>query len=159
MRIPLAALRADSIDFPLFLHVLGATVLVGALFMSALSLVLAWRREGPDALSLTRLGFWSFPLAVLPAYVLMRIGAQWTESRSNLTEEQEDSAWIGIGYVTADIGAVLILICLVLAALGLRRLGADPDRSRTFARIVGVVSLLLLAAYLIAAYAMTTKPG
>jgi hypothetical protein len=158
MRMPLAALRADTVDFPLFLHVLGATVLVGGLFAAGTALVLAWRRTGEDAVALMRVGFWTFFAAVLPGWIVMRIGAQWTESRSNLTDEQEEAAWLGIGYLTAEGGGLLILTSLVVSGLGLRRLRANPERSTIFARVVGIIALLLLAAYLVAAWAMTTKP-
>ena len=69
------------------------------------------------------------------------------------------SAWIGIGYITADIGALLILISIILAAIGLRRSREDSARGIRFARIIGVFCILLLAAYIVAVWAMTAKPS
>jgi hypothetical protein len=153
----LAAIRADEVNFPLFLHVLGAMLLVGMLFAVGLSIMLGWRRQDADeAARFTRFGLLTLFLGVLPAYVLMRIGAQWTESEENLPEEVEDSAWLGIGYITADLGALLILVSLVLAAIGLRRLRSGSGVA--FGRAVGIIAVLLLAAYVVAVWAMTTKP-
>ena len=81
----------------------------------------------------------------------MRIGAQWTEAEQNYPDDFEP-AWIGIGYITADIGALLILISVILAASGC------AAATCALARIVGVVSIILLAAFLVAVWAMTAKP-
>jgi hypothetical protein len=153
----LAAIRADEVNFPLFLHVLGAMLLIGMLFAVALSIVLGWRRrDAAEAAALTRFGLLTLLLGVVPAYVLMRIGAQWTESEENLPEEVEDSAWLGIGYITADLGALLILVSIVLAAIGLRRLRSGSGMG--LGRAVGIIAALLVAAYVVAVWAMTAKP-
>ena len=60
------------------------------------------------------------------------------------------------GYVTADVGALLIIVSIVLSILGLRRLRRGTGTR--FGRAVGVISILLLAAYLVAVWAMTAKP-
>jgi uncharacterized membrane protein len=146
----LAAIRPDSVNLPLFLHVLGAMLLVGSLFAVGFATLLGWR--SPDrAPGLARFGLKALLIGVLPSYILMRVGAQWTESEQNYPDDFE-AAWIDIGYITADAGALLILISAVLAGLGLR------NRSVRFARIVGVISVVLLAAYLVAVWAMTAKP-
>lgn len=151
----LAAIRADQVNFPLFLHVLGAMLLMGMLLAVATAITLDWRRPG-SATGLTRLGLWTLLLGVVPAYALMRVGAQWTESRENLPQPVVDSTWLAIGYVTADAGVVLILVCVVLAAFGLRLL--RQGRGRVPARAVGVISFVLLAAYVVAVWAMSAKP-
>ena len=153
----LAAIRADSVNFPLFLHVLGAMLLIGTLLAIACAIVIGWRRADPlEAGALTRFGLWTLLAGVFPSYVLMRVGAQWTESEENLPKEVEDSAWLGIGYVTADLGAVLIIVSIVLAIIGLRRLRSGKGLG--LGRAVGIISVLLLAAYVVAVWAMTTKP-
>ena len=132
-------------------------LLIGTLLVVALTLLAAWRRTGADSeTQLTRFGLKALLIGVLPSYVLMRIGAQWTESRENLPEEVEESAWLGIGYITADAGAILILISIVLSAVGLRRLRSGSGSG--LGRAVGVISVLLLAAYVVAVWAMTAKP-
>ena len=149
----LGAIRADSINLPLFLHVLGAMLLVGALFAIALATVIGWRRPD-DAVGLTRFSLRTLLIGVFPSWLLMRIAAQWTESKGNYSDESD---WIGIGYITADAGGLLILISIVLSVLGLRRL-RDGNGLR-LGRAVGVISFVLLAAFLIAVWAMSAKPG
>ena len=43
----LAAIRPTGWDFPLFLHVLGAMILVGGLVVAVAMQLLAWRRRDP----------------------------------------------------------------------------------------------------------------
>ena len=158
----LAAIRPDDVNFPLFLHVLGAMLLVGVLLTVASAIMIGWRRDPEDAVGLTRMGLWTVILGVFPSYLLMRIGAQWTESQEfgdlegAAKDAVEDSAWLGIGYMTADIGALLILISIVLAIIGLRR--TKRGGGIGLGRAVGIISTLLLAAYIVAVWAMTTKP-
>ncbi len=153
----LAAIRPDSVNLPLFLHVLGAMLLVGALLAVTLTTVLG-RRSPANAPGLARFGLKTLLLGVLPAYILMRIGAQWTESEQNYPEGFE-AGWLDVGYITADAGALLILISLILSAIGLRRLRDGSENGVGFARIVGVICVVLLAAYIVAVWAMTAKPG
>lgn len=154
----LAAIRPDSVNFPLFLHVLGAMVLTGGLIIATLALVLAWRRmNGGGAVVLARLGLRSFLLVVIPGYVLMRIAAQWTEAEE--FPDQYEADWLDVGYLTADVGALVILLTIVPAVLGLRRLRREGGERSVLPRIVAVASTLLLAAYLVAVWAMTTKPS
>ena len=144
-----------SINFPLFLHVLGAMLLVGTLFAVALATVLGWRRPD-DAVGLARFALRTLFIGVVPAYILMRVGAQWTEAKENFPDDF-DPAWLGIGYVTADAGALLIIISGTLSGIGLRKLQRGSGVG--FARAVGVISILLLIAYVIAVWAMTAKPS
>jgi hypothetical protein len=151
----LAAIRADSVNFPLFLHVLGAMLLVGTLLAVVAATWVAWRRPDPEeARAVTRFGLWTLLAGVFPSYVLMRVGAQWTESEEGLGEA--NLGWIDIGYITADLGALLTLISIVLAIIGLVRLRRGSGLG--LGRAVGVISVLLLAAYVVAVWAMTTKP-
>ena len=150
----IAAIRPDDVNFPLFLHVLGAMLLVGTLFTVGASIVLGWRRDG-DTLGLTRFALRTLLIGVFPAYLLMRIGAQWTEAAWDYPDDF-DPAWIGIGYITADAGAVLIIISMILSGIGLSRLRKGGGLG--LGRAVGIISLLLLAAYIVAVWAMTAKP-
>lgn len=153
----LAVIRPDNVNLPLFLHVLGAMLLVGTLLAIAFATILGWR--APErAPGLGRFGLKTLLVGVLPAYVVMRVGAQWTEAEQSYPEGSEPG-WLDVGYVTADAGALLILISIVLAVIGLRRSRADAAGGVRFARIVGVVSIVLLAAYVVAVWAMTAKPS
>ena len=151
----LAAIRPDDWNVALFLHVFGAMLLVGTLFAVALATVLAWRRPD-DAVGLTRFSLLTLLMGVLPAYILMRVGAQWTVSKEHIPDNA-DLTWLGIGYGTADGGALLILISLILGAVGLRKL-RNGTSGVGFGRAVGVICILLLAAYVVAVWAMTAKP-
>jgi hypothetical protein len=150
-------MRPDDVNVPLTLHVLGAGLLIGALIAVATAILIGWRAtaEG-DAVGLTRFGLRTLLLGVFPAYLLMRIGAQWTEAAEDLPEIVEDSAWIGIGYITADAGALLIIISMILSGIGLRKLRSGGGLG--LGRAVGVISLILVAAYVVAVWAMAAKP-
>ena len=150
----LGAIRPDAWNLPLLLHVLGAMLVVGTLSLAAF-LLLAGGRNG-EAVLQRRLGFRTLWIGVLPSYLLMRIAAQWVYSREGYGNG-EDPAWIGIGYITTDIGALLLLIALIVGGVGVRRLRSDAPRLG-FTTAAGVLSALLLAAFLVAVWAMTAKP-
>ena len=148
------ALRPDDWDFPLLVHVLGAMLLVGTLCVVVAALVTTWRlREAEDAAPLRRLAFRALLFGVVPSYVLMRIGGQWLASEENLDESEPD--WLQAGYVIADVSVLVLLATLVLAGLSVRR-GA---RGGPLGRAAAVLAIVLLAAFLVAVWAMTTKPG
>jgi hypothetical protein len=154
-----AAIRPDDVNVALLVHVLGAMLLVGALLVVAVPLLLAWRREDPgEVTTLTRLGLRWLLVGVVPSWIVMFVGALWVESEENLPDAVEDSAWLGIGHVTAEGGGILVLVSVVLSVLGLRRLRGEQASGRGLARAVGVVALVLLAAYAVAVWAMTAKP-
>jgi hypothetical protein len=137
-----ALVRPDSWNFPLFLHVLGAAVLVGAI---GATVVIAIRAPSLRRLLVRTIGF-----LVLPAWVLMRFAGQWVDSREDIPG---DPAWLGIGFGVGDAGLVLLVITALIAWWGLRR----PGR-RWPVRAVAVISGLYLIALFVAMWAMTTKP-
>ena len=150
----LAALRPDSLNFPLFLHVLGAMVLVGGLVTATASLALA---KG-DA-KMLRLGYWSLLAISLPGYILMRIGAQWIYSREHWDDVPDKlvPTWIGIGFLIADIGALVLLVSLIVGGIGVRKLRNGGGGGLLKATLV--LSIVLLAAYVVAVWAMAGKPN
>ncbi len=150
----LAAIRPDSVNVPLFLHVLGAMLLLGVLATAAAALLLAGRGSA-RSVGLTRFGLRTIPYGVVPAYVVMRVGAQWTEAEQDYPDGFE-AAWLDVGYITADAGAVLLLVSLVLAGIALRKLRGGGGAG--LARAAGIISLILVAAYVVAVWAMTAKP-
>jgi hypothetical protein len=146
----LAAVRPDSWNLPLLVHVAGAMLLVGALAV-VLVLTAAALRRGDGSVVLTRLAFRGLVLGVLPAYVVMRAGAEWVAS----TADVGDPTWVGIGYSTADGGLLLAIIATVLAWRGARR---GPNGPGVPGRVVVALCAVLLVAYAVAIWAMTTKP-
>jgi hypothetical protein len=147
----LASVRPDSWNFPLFLHVLGAMILVGGTLTAASALAFA---RG-DA-RLLRLGYWSLLAVALPGYILMRIGAQWVYAKEGLDETPIDEAWAGIGFLVADAGMVVLLVALIVGGIGVLRL--REGKGAAFLKATLVLSLVLLAAYVVAIWAMSAKP-
>src|SRR4249919_2240479 len=96
----LALVRPDSWDLPLFVHILGAMLLVGALTLSAVSLIAAWRNGSAP---LTKLGFMSLFYGAIPGYILMRGGAQWIAHKEGLDNDDVDLSWINIGFSVSDL--------------------------------------------------------
>jgi hypothetical protein len=147
----LALSRPTEWNFPLFLHVFGAMILVGGLLAGA-SLLLYARG---DVRSL-RLGYWTLLAVAFPGYIVMRIGAQWIYSKEGLEDLPEDPAWIGIGFIVADVGALLTLIALILGGIGVRRLRGGKGTGLLKAAMV--IAWIVLAAALVAVWAMSGKP-
>ena len=147
----LAAMRPDSWNFPLLVHVFGAMVLVGGLLTATSALAFA-----KGDVRLLRLGYWSLLAVSLPGYVVMRIGAQWVASKG---WDKVDPAptWLDIGYIVADAGALLMLIALVVGGIGMRRLRQGKGQGLLKAALV--IAIVILAAALVAVWAMAGKPG
>jgi hypothetical protein len=149
----LAVIRPDDWNLPLLLHVLGAMLLVGGLTTAVAAFWLGWRR---DAKTLSRLGFWSLLAVAFPAWWLMRIAGQWIYDKERF---DKDPGWIGIGYTTAEGGGLLLLIAIILTGIGVRRQRhAENGAPSILVRIGAVLATIVLAAYLVAVWAMTAKP-
>jgi hypothetical protein len=150
-----AAVRPDSWNLPLFLHVLGATTLVGLLAV-AVAVLIAAARAGDDRTAAVRLAFRTLLIGAIPAYLVMRIGAEWIADKEHLTDS--DASWIGIGYSVADVGLLILIILNVLAGLAYRRArrGGQPV---ALLRWTTGLTLLLILAYGVALWAMATKPA
>ena len=99
-------MRPDSWNLPLLLHVAGAAVLFGAVAAAAVSTLAADRVPEPEFMR--RLAFRSLLIVGLPAYIVMRIGAEWLYSKG-FDELEDDPAWLGIGYIVADVGLLVFL--------------------------------------------------
>jgi hypothetical protein len=145
----LAAIRPDSWDFPLLLHVLGASVLVGAVASSAVATLAADRTPSPE--TMRRIAFRSLWMVGVPAYVVMRIGAEWLYEKE-FGDVDDDPGWIGIGYIVADLGLLVFLIALALAGFAARR------RSSGLGKASGYLAVLLLVAFIVAVWAIGAKP-
>jgi uncharacterized membrane protein len=146
----LAAIRPHDWDIALFLHVLGAMVATGGLILALVYLTLAWRGQSPG---LFRYGFRALLFGAVPGYVVMRVAAQWIVSKEGL--EDSDHSWIGIGFAVGDLGLLFLLIATITAGVSSRR---NADGSAAAIRVSTVATAVLLVAYVIAVWAMTTKP-
>jgi len=147
----LAAIRPDDWNLPLFVHVLGAIVLAGGVATAAGALALARGNVG-----MLRTGYYSLLAVALPGWILMRVGAQWIYDEEGF-EGGEEPTWLAIGWFTADPGGALLVVALVLGGVGVRRLG--DDKGSGLLKATMVISLVLLAAYVVAIWAMSGKPG
>jgi len=137
-------------EFPLFLHVFGAMILVGA----ATAAVVAQLAPGVvpgDGDRMRRFSFRTLLFAALPAYIVMRVGAEWMYSKE-FGDVDDDPTWIGIGYMTADIGALLLLIALITSGIAARK-----GKAR-LATASGVIAAIALAGWIVAVWAMSGKP-
>jgi hypothetical protein len=145
--------RTDSAEFWLFLHILGGMATVGALTLGLASLAGAWRS---GSAALTRLGFRALLWGAIPAYLVLRISAQVLLDEEGL--EDADLAWVDIGFMVTEPGLLLLIAATVLGGLAARRGGEDGGPS-VGARIATGLVALLLVAYLVAIWAMTTRPA
>jgi hypothetical protein len=152
MTTVLALSRPTEWNVPLFLHVLGAMVLVGAL----LTAVSAFACARGDARFL-RLGYWTLLAVGLPSYIVMRIGAEWIADKEGFNDEgAPEPAWLDVGYIVADAGALLLLISLILGGIGVRRL--RDGKGAGLLKATMVIALIVLVAALVAVWAMSGKP-
>ena len=152
----LAAIRPDDQSFALLLHLVGATVAFGGLLASATSLVLA-RGE----VRLLRLGYFSLLLVALPGLILLRLAGQWLYQLQNwdqLPAQFDEPTWLGIGFLVADLGGILLLLALALGGIGIYRLGQGKGGT-LFLKATMVIALVLVVAYAVAVWAMTGKPN
>jgi len=145
----LASIRPDSWNLPLLVHVVGAMVLVGSATLGSFAALTSG--GSTESSFLRRLSFRSFLFVSLPAYIVMRAGAEWLYSRE-FGNASDDPTWIGIGYITADGGALFLLVTLILSGIAVRR------GSTGLTRAAGIVSLIAVVAWLVAVWAMSGKP-
>jgi hypothetical protein len=147
----LALIRPDSWNFPLLLHVGGAMILVGGVLTATSALAFA---RG-DA-RMFRLGYFSLLIVALPAWVLMFAGALWIYSKEGLDDSPIDLAWTEIGFTVAEGSGVFLLLSLILGGIGVRRL--PSGRGTALLKTTMGISIVLLAAYVVAVWAMSAKP-
>jgi hypothetical protein len=149
-------IRPDSWNFPLFVHVAGAMVVTAAVVAAIGALVLAWRATGEHGAALTRFAFRTLLFAGIPAWFVMRIGAEWIYSKEYSGDN--DPSWVGIGYIIAEPSGLLILIATILTYLGARRLRSGGGGGG-MAKVATVLATIAVAFFVVAIWAMTTKPS
>jgi hypothetical protein len=140
----LAAIRPDSWNLPLFVHILGAMVLVGAL---ALVLVAIAGRD-------LRLGFRSLLFGVLPGWIVMRGAAEWIADKEHVNDLNPVPSWVDFGYSIADPMLLLIIISTVCSGIAVRR----QQRGGALRGTALVLAAVALVAAFVAVWAMSAKP-
>ena len=149
----MAAIRPDSWNIALLTHVAGAMVMVGAIVLAVVALVGAWRSRSVD---LARLGYRALLWVALPAWLVMRVGAQWIYSKEGL--DKASLSWSDIGFITSEGGLFFMIVATVAAGLALRRTKRG-DALGAGSRVAAVLVALLVVVYVVAIWAMTTKPA
>jgi hypothetical protein len=144
----IAILRPHSWDFPLFLHVFGAMVLFGAMLATSALSIVGWRVP-----TVARSTFWALLAAAIPAWIVMRVGAQWAYSKEHHQLFEEDPSWIGIGFTVADLGAPILLLATGFAFWWQR------SQKTVAARVVSGLAVLYLILLAVAWLAMSGKWG
>ena len=132
---------------PLFLHVLGAIGLCGALATVAL---LSWRgrRAAPSAV-LASTAFWTLLVLATPSWLVLFIFGAWTKSKERLPS---DVGWLRIGSAIANAGVAVLLLATGSAYAWSR----VPGR-RSLATATGLLASIYLAALAVAWWVMTAK--
>ncbi|HEV2873803.1 MAG TPA: hypothetical protein VGW14_01535 [Thermoleophilaceae bacterium] len=143
----LAAIRPDDWNFPLFLHVLSAMMLFGAVVLVVVAVA-------GDSHAGLRLGFRSLLIGAIPSWIAMRVSAQWIASKENLLDEDVDvPAWVDIGFITSEASFLVLIAATVCAGIAARRGTGGRLRTATVV-LVGIT----VVAYVVAIWAMSAKP-
>jgi len=127
--------------WPLFLHVLGAMTLFGAVLAATVAALARRPRTTFAAL-----------LVAVPAYVLMRGAAEWIYSKEGWSGDN-DPTWLQLGFNIADGGLILLLLTIGVGYWW-RRSG-KPLAGRIVLALSGIYLVLLGVAWL----AMSGKWG
>ncbi len=146
------SIRPDEWNLPLFVHVLGAMVLVGGLAACALAIS---RAKGDQRM--LRLGWLSLLVVALPGWFVMRAGAEWSYFEQGWDDVPSEPTWLGIGYATADIGGVLLLAGVICGWIGVRKMRKGGGVG--LLKATNILSLIALVAYVVAVWAMGGKPS
>lgn len=147
-------MRPHSWDLALLVHVFGAMVLVGGLLTAAAAGIIGWNDESG---ALRRLSYRTLLMVAFPGWIVMRVGAEWIASKEGLDNLKNDPTWLGIGFMTADGGGLLLLISLILGGIGVRRMRSGGGNG--LIKATSVIATVLVAAYVVTVWAMGGKPS
>ncbi len=119
--------------WPAFLHVLGAMVLFGTVLAAFVAGAAGFRAAAFRSL-----------LVAVPAWILMRAGAQWTYSNGYSAIQHQ--TWLRLGFNIADGGLIVLLLAIGAAYWSQRTPNLRVSRVAT--GLNGVYLLLLAVAWL-----------
>jgi hypothetical protein len=140
----LAAIRPDDWNLALFVHILGAMTLVGALVLVLVALA---ERN-------LRLGYRALLLGVVPGWIVMRGGAEWIAEKEKVNDLDPVPSWVDVGYSVSDPMLVLIIVATVCAGLAARR----QQQGGALRGTALVLTAIMAVAAFVAIWAMSTKP-
>ncbi len=150
-----AAIRPAGQDFPLLLHIVGATIVFGGLLASIAALALA-RGEA----KLLRVGYYSLLLVALPGMAIMWGAGEWLYHKqgwNDLPSNLKNVDWLTIGFIVGDYGGLFFIAALVIGGIGIRRLN-NGQSDGGLLKLTMVMALVLALGYIVAVWAMTGKP-
>lgn len=150
-----AAIRPAGQDFPVLLHIVGATIVFGALLASVAALALA-RGE----IRLLRLGYYSLLFVALPGMALMWGAGEWIYHKqgwNSLPSNLKNLDWLTIGFVVGDYGGLFFIAALIIGGIGIWRLRGGKSEAGLL-KVTMVMALVLALGYVVAVWAMTGKP-
>ncbi len=157
--IGFGTIRPGEWDIPLFLHVLGAFVLIGSAALAA-TFLFAAARDG--SASNLRLALRTLTIGVIPAWIVLRVAAEWIADKEGFADLDEPPSWINIGYIASELGFLLIIVSSLLAWFTLRRVRADDGDAEaapsSAVRAAAILLAVVLVLQVVALWAMTTKP-
>ena len=142
----LALLRPDSWNLPLFVHILGATILFGTTDTVAITGFASRGRDDYREL-LRRVTSRTFLLGVIPAWVLMRVGAGWIAGKE-FPGDTKTPGWVDVGFIVSEPGALLLLVIGILLLV----------RRQRVLLAVPVLAAIYVVALGVAWVAMSGKP-
>ncbi len=146
--------RPDDLNLLLFVHVLSAMLLVGSLLLAGTVLAGVWRDGNAER---ARFAFRTLLMAVIPSWLVTRVFAQVLADKPDY-KPFEESAWIGIGYMTTELGLLLLIGATVAAGVGSRRALREGGPVGTSGKVAASLVWIQTVLYVIAIWAMTTKP-
>src|SRR5262249_36686174 len=97
-RVMLAAVRPNSFNLPLFLHVLGATLTFGITATVAILGFAATRADPERSLWLRGLAFKLAFFVLVPAFIVMRAAAQWIVGKE-YPGGHDEPGWVSVGFI------------------------------------------------------------
>jgi hypothetical protein len=118
-------------------------VLVGAT-LAVLILAIAARRR-PDVAGLRRGAFRTLLFLAIPSWVVMRVFAEVIHSKE-FGSSSDDPTWVGIGFIVADAGLLVLLITTGVAFWWSR--GGKPIAGRIVTGLAGLYLVMLAVAWL-----------
>ena len=152
----LAAIRPAGQDFPVLLHIVGATVVFGALLASVGSVALA-----RGQVRMFRIGYFSLLFVALPGWILMRLAGEWVYRKQGWNDapaQLKDPTWLRIGFGVADWGGLLFLVALVVGGVAVLRMRSGRSGAGLLKATMSI-AVVLAAGYVVAVWAMTGKPN
>ena len=130
--------------------------LVGGLVTAVAAGIAGWRHANG---ALRRFSALTLFAVALPGWLIMRLAADWAYSKEGWDKvpSKFQPNWLGIGFLTADVGGIVLLIALVLGGIGIRRMRSGGGTR--LLRASTALAAILIAVYIVAVWAMGGKPS